>query len=267
VYIQLQDLISQSEVVRTEGKPWTFERIDYYVRSPQPAEFIALDPMFVQMRRIFDEPLPLNLKVIGICPESEFFQIAVRSDCGIFWWLYAKLKFGMWKLSQILQYKMFRTLYLNGLLRYVPGETANWSQFCFDWKLAWYLITMVLSVIGVSLTLDSLWVILGILIPIIVADTALIRKRCRELVEIRDRELQEESVRALMQLYRISLSSEEFEDCVTGRNTFEAIRESRRVSDSADWNSECRYFTGNINLLCTVRPMGACENCGDFQHK
>ena len=129
-----------SRIAPTEESP----AIDIWKRSPRGDELILVSMSDWVEWEYNPNLVPFNLKVIGVYPEDFFnHRIAVRSDCGAFWWAIAHLKYRYILATNTLHSLVLRILFKSGMLRVKPYEKPTLKDFHPDFLLLFHWATIV----------------------------------------------------------------------------------------------------------------------------
>jgi hypothetical protein len=188
--------------------------------------------------------VPFNLKVIGVYPEDFFnHRIAVRSDCGAFWWAIAQLKYRYILATNTLHSLVLRILFRSGMLRVKPYEKPTLKDFHADFLLLfhWAIIASCIGLLPVVAPI-SLWAAICVFAGGVYNWLSAKERSLHLLTEWLDRESREEAV------------------LMTSREIGQPLQEEPKSLING-WDTNCHYYSSNTYLHCAISPMGGCDSC------
>lgn len=273
----LADIEARRESVPALGIGDFNKTVVYYSRSPIADELVAISADSIRVYDLLEELLPLGLKPIGAHPNNPFYIVCSRSDSGAFWRGVAVAKYRILIAEHRLLGQVFRYLYLSGMLSYDPTDPYLWKHLRLDWLLVTSAIAST-GLIGCSLLWLGVgnygWAILTLSLSLCGWSTVGIRRN--QLIEQRDFEMREASLRALFRVHGIPLDTGEFQGCLLGMLDTNLVIATYRARELAKRHQEsthpCVYHNRDRLLSCAVHPdhqvAGKCnENCPSFTPK
>jgi hypothetical protein len=260
----LHILVSEIQIV--DGQALVF-----LSRLPRGDELIGITREGWHYAQELKQQPPCELKLLGQHPKDLSYVICIRSDSGLFWRTVAIAKYKLLLAECKLTDTCLKHLYLWGMLVCPRGEEFSRKHL----RLDWLLIGNAIAVFGLTgcaiawLLIGGYWQAVCCLVLSWLGMASLGVRR-NWLVERRDLELRETSLRALFQSHQVTPTTEEFEMCVIGWTDASDIIAIHQVKAKLKDSNVCHYYSHSSDLRCAVHPdhygLGMCnENCPSFR--